>query len=55
MKIKIITDRKVWVNDAPQLEGAEIDVSAENGAALVELGFAEVVKVAKARTKVAEE
>ena len=43
MKIKITTDRKPWVNDAPQVIGAEVDCSDADAKALIDNGFAEAV------------
>jgi hypothetical protein len=46
MKIKITTDRMVWVNDRAHPQGAEVEVSAADAHALIELGFAETIKSA---------
>jgi hypothetical protein len=40
--IKITTSRRVWVDGAPRDLGDEVDVSADEAAALVALGFAEI-------------
>jgi hypothetical protein len=40
--IKITTPRRVWVDGAPRDLGDEVDVSADEAAALVALGFAEI-------------
>ena len=47
MKVRITTDRMVWVNDRPHPQGAEVDVSATDAHALIELGFAETIKAAQ--------
>lgn len=47
MKIKITTDRQPWLNDRPQAMGAEIEVSDADAAALVKLGFAEIIDAPK--------
>lgn len=47
MKIKITTDRKPWLNNEPQAMGAEIDVCDATAAALVKLGFAEIIEAPK--------
>ncbi len=39
-KIEIVTDRKPWVNDAPQDFGAIVDVYEEDAALMVERDFA---------------
>jgi hypothetical protein len=49
MKIKIISDRKPWVNDKPWLNGEEVDVSAEDGLLMIEKGFAEDITPAPAK------
>lgn len=46
--IKITTPRRVWVDGAPRDLGDEIDVSADEAAALVALGFAEIKAAARA-------
>lgn len=43
MKIKITTDRKPWVNDAPQAIGAEIECADADAQILIANGFAEAV------------
>jgi len=43
MKITITTDRKPWANGMPQDEGAEIEVPAVEGAALIKAGFAKEI------------
>jgi hypothetical protein len=50
-KVKITTDRQPWIDDKPQPEGAELDVSADVAATLVDLGFAVVVEAKKAASK----
>jgi len=40
MKIKITTDRRPFVNGAATNEGEEIEVDAEEGAILLQAGFA---------------
>ena len=50
MKIKIITDRKPWAGGSPAMQGDQVEVTAEEGAALVKAGFAEEVKIKRART-----
>ena len=40
MKVKITTDRKPFVKGAPANEGDEIEVDAEEGAILLQAGFA---------------
>lgn len=40
MKVKIITDRKPFVKGAPANNGDEIEVDAEEGAILLQAGFA---------------
>ncbi len=42
-QIEIVTDRKPWVNDAPQELGAVVDVSDEDAALMVERDFAIIV------------
>lgn len=50
MKIKITTDRKPWVNDAPQDMGSEVECSDADAKALIDNAFAEAVaKPAPAR------
>jgi hypothetical protein len=46
--IKITTPRRVWVDGAPRDLGDEVDVSADEAAALVALGFAEIKATARA-------
>jgi len=46
--IKITTPRRVWVDGAPRDLGDEVDVSADEAAALVALGFAEIKAAARA-------
>lgn len=43
MKIRITTDRQPWVNGQPHDNGTEVDVSNEDGQALIAAGFAEAV------------
>ena len=43
MKIKITTDRKPWVNNAPQDIGAEIECDDADARALIDYGFAEPI------------
>lgn len=43
-KIKIISDRRPWVNGAPVDFGAEIETSAADADVLIAAGFAEAVK-----------
>lgn len=50
-KVKITTDRQPWVDDKPQPEGAEVEVSAAVAASLIEQGFAVAVEVKKAAPK----
>ena len=40
MKITITTHRRPWIGGVPQPEGATVDASDEDGAALIEAGFA---------------
>ena len=40
MKVKITTDRKPFIKGAPANEGDEIEVDAEEGAILLQAGFA---------------
>jgi hypothetical protein len=47
VKIRITTDRQPWVNGTPHPKGAEVDVSAADAHALIELGFAETIKAAQ--------
>lgn len=50
MKIKITTDRKPWVNNAPQVIGTEIECDDADARALIDNGFAEAIaKQAPAR------
>lgn len=49
MKIKITTSRQPWVNDKPQAEGAEIEVSDADAKSLIDAGFAEAVDAPKKR------
>lgn len=44
MKIKITSNRQPWVNDKPQPEGAEIDVTDADAKALIEAGLAEAAE-----------
>ena len=47
MKIRITTNRMVWVNEQPHPKGAEVDVSAADAHMLIEAGFAETIKAAQ--------
>lgn len=47
MKIKITTDRQPWVNGQPHDCDAEVEVSAEDGAALIDAGFAVAIAAPK--------
>ena len=50
MKVEIITDRKPWAAGSPAMKGDKIEVSEEEGQALLEAGFALEVKIKRART-----
>ena len=50
MKVEIITDRKPWAAGSPAMKGEKIEVSEEEGQALLEAGFALEVKIKRART-----
>ena len=50
MKIKITTSRKPWVNGRPQGMGEIVEVSADDGKALVKAGFAEEIRPRKVAT-----
>ena len=50
MKVEIITDRKPWADGSPAMKGEKIEVSEEEGQALLEAGFALEVKIKRART-----
>lgn len=54
MKIKITTNRQVWVNDAPRNRGDEIDVTDADAKALIDAQFAEAMEEAPARRRRAE-
>ena len=49
MKVEIITDRKPWAAGSPAMKGDKIEVSEEEGQALLEAGFALEVKIKRAR------
>ena len=54
MKVRVITDRRPWIDGAPRDVDFEADVSADEGAALIKNGFVEEVKPAptpKAKAK----
>ena len=51
MKIEITTDRKPFLNGRQCEMGEKLTVSAEDGAALIENGFAKEVKAKKAAPK----
>lgn len=53
--IKITTPRRVWVDGAPRDLGDEIDVSADDAAALAALGFAEIKVALRAAAPVADD
>jgi len=50
MKVEIITDRKPWAGGSPAMKGDRIEVSDEEGQALLEAGFAMEIKIQRART-----
>ena len=49
MKVKIITDRRPFVEGAKAMKGEEFEVDADAAKTLIENGFAEEVKVKRAR------
>lgn len=53
MKIKLITDRGVWIDGQSRGEGYEADLDEAIAEAMIENGFAEEVKATKAAKKVA--
>jgi hypothetical protein len=54
--IKITTDRQPWAAGSPHDKGAEVEVDADEAAALVANGFAEMVAAApRKRRSLAED
>ena len=53
MKIKLITDRGVWIDGQSRGEGYEADLDEAIAEAMIANGFAEEVKATKAAKKVA--
>lgn len=53
--IKITTDRQPWAAGSPQDKGAEIEVDADEAAALVANGFAEMLAAPRKRRSLAED
>ena len=52
MKVKITTDRKPFVKGSAANEGDEIEVSADEGAILLQAGFALEIGTSKPKPKV---
>ena len=50
MKVEIITDRKPWAAGSPAMKGDHVEVSDDEGQALLDAGFAVEVKIKRART-----
>ena len=46
-KIRITTDRKPWLNGSPLEVGTEVDATDADARTLINLGFAEEIKVAR--------
>lgn len=53
--IRIITNRQPWAAGSPRDNGAEVDVEADEAAALVANGFAEVVASSRKRRATSED
>lgn len=53
MKIKITTDRQPWANGQPHDRDAEVEVTDEDGAALIDAGFAVAIAASKKATPAA--
>lgn len=53
--IRIITNRQPWAAGSPRDNGAEVDVEADEAAALVANGFAEVVASPRKRRATSED
>ena len=49
MKVEIITDRKPWAAGAAARKGDRVEVSDDEGQALLDAGFAVEVKIKRAR------
>ena len=49
MKVEIITDRKPWAAGSPAMKGDRVEVSDDEGQALLDAGFAVEVKIKRAR------
>lgn len=50
MKVEIITDRKPWAGGSPSRKGDRVEVSDDEGQALLDAGFAVEIKIKRART-----
>lgn len=51
MKIKVITDRMPWIDNAPRHDGDVVDADGDVAKALIDAGFAVAVDTPRGKVK----